>query len=58
MIIFVPSLNMAGNLFACLINAVDVEKLNKIESLIHFNLDIKVNDYPEYLERLTRTILL
>ena len=42
---------MADNLCDCVINAVDVEKLNKIETLIHLNLDIKLNDYPEYPER-------
>ena len=55
---FERRLKMAGNLCDCVINAVDVEKLNKIERLIHLNLDIKLNDYPEYPERLTNKILL
>ena len=44
---FVRSLKMAGNLCDCVMNDVDVEKLNKIERLIHLNFDLKLNDYPE-----------
>ena len=38
---------MADNLCDFVINAVDVQKLNKIERLIHLNLIMKFNDNPE-----------
>ena len=49
---------MADILCGFVINAVDVQKLNKIERLIHLNLDMKLNDYPEKPEQLTNKILL